>query len=956
MSNSSWCLIESDPAVFSELIEKIGVKGLQVEELIALDAAALEQYTKVYGLIFLHKWDPSRRGAGSPTTSEAGGSIYFAKQEVENACATVALVNLLCNHPEIELGEAMHNFLSFTQDLDPYLRGTQIAEYEPFRTAHNSFASPHFVEAPPNPKQPGDAYHFVAYVYRNGSIWELDGLKDGPVPLAEATEEDLLSTLVGVVERRVQEMTTGDAAGDISFALMAVVDDPIIQTRNKIEQLRSQEKAVGDLEEMLQIMQAEREKGRLENVRRRHNYIPTVVELLKALGEKGVLAELGGVHLGHKGPFRIVKTRKCLLAYTTFYFRSVVSFSYLRHLLSSPLLFPSLFFIAHFLFFSVFMFDVLCCCQTLEAKYASISFPLSVRFLWEAECSGVASHSITHLCWLSVLAISLRLLLKMMITFVEAILPSRTGFFKLFLVFGLLALLYDIRLNWFRGSVTKDTDPCFNGDWKLFSHFATSVDFKRATMQAERSPQDILPIIELSASAGSPTLYPALVHMLRPRSMGTSASDLTETDQDQLVHMFRTALLYSTPWVVLAGTQEQCAAQLDFLLDSSQLPGRLFPEKTFIAQQSSIRDHNPTREFHLLFQSFSSTTLGEWMSNRQVFDAFDWAFLDESGAEVLGGMGEAPSDPASVRLRLLKHLLQHGQRSSDGEYRHPLSLGSAVDVVMTPHWWVGNDQHLYTLPGVVTICHPQAYHRMDIVAETVHTLLLLSEVKRGLDSHPPPRMNAGNAATLQQKILLQMDERDILRFFSSAILEDWLQDVATASAARVKAAPAFSQHLRWLRTIDSLANTRVEAVATTHGGLLKRPIHCLSALKNTMVYHFEMVRITSRSFPKDRSFFVQLSHYLALFPTMFDRHSALLSLHSQLLYMLYDFHGTLMDFIGDWWWLPIMILLKVGADVTPVILDIIEEHHRFGTLSLTTSIAPFLLALVLYSFTKKIAL
>lgn len=293
--------------MFTSLIEDIGVKGVQVEELYSLDPEQFAELSPVHGLVFLFKYETShgqdRESVVYATDAEQNEGLFFAKQVISNACATQAILSILMNAKDVELGETLSEFKAFTSDFPSDLKGLAISNSETIRITHNSFSRPEpFVMEERKASGDDDVYHFIAYVPVNGKVYELDGLREGPICLgdvpASGTEQQdaWLQVACPVIQTRIEKY----AASEIRFNLLALIRNRIVIFQEKIAQLMSlaAEPSAEIAQEIAQLQaavvdeQQKRKNWALENARRKHNYIPLIVQLLKTLAEKKQLAPL----------------------------------------------------------------------------------------------------------------------------------------------------------------------------------------------------------------------------------------------------------------------------------------------------------------------------------------------------------------------------------------------------------------------------------------------------------------------------------------------------------------------------------------------------------------------------------------------------------------------------------------------------------------------------------------
>ncbi|PKU37717.1 ubiquitin carboxyl-terminal hydrolase hypothetical protein [Limosa lapponica baueri] len=262
--------LEVITSLFTLLVEDFGVKGVQVEEIYDLQSKC---QGPVYGFIFLFKWIEERRSRRKVSTlvdetsvidDDIVNNMFFAHQLIPNSCATHALLSVLLNCNNVDLGPTLSRMKDFTKGFSPESKGYAIGNAPELAKAHNSHARPEPRHLPE--KQNGisavrtmEAFHFVSYVPIKGRLFELDGLKVYPIDHGPwADDEEWTDKARRVIMERIGLATAGEPYHDIRFNLMAVVPDRRMKYESKLHILKMNRQTVLEaLQQLIRVTQPE---------------------------------------------------------------------------------------------------------------------------------------------------------------------------------------------------------------------------------------------------------------------------------------------------------------------------------------------------------------------------------------------------------------------------------------------------------------------------------------------------------------------------------------------------------------------------------------------------------------------------------------------------------------------------------------------------------------------------
>lgn len=136
-------------------------------------------------------------------------------------------MHILLNLEEgnVEIGQVLDNFKSFAHELPPDMRGLCLSNSLEIRQIHNEFGNLEellaFGDDNSSERDTGskDPFHFVAFIQKNGKIYELDGLKEAPIIVSEGAKKDWKEAVLEIIKGRVGNDS------EIRFNLMAITAD-----------------------------------------------------------------------------------------------------------------------------------------------------------------------------------------------------------------------------------------------------------------------------------------------------------------------------------------------------------------------------------------------------------------------------------------------------------------------------------------------------------------------------------------------------------------------------------------------------------------------------------------------------------------------------------------------------------------------------------------------------------
>jgi ubiquitin carboxyl-terminal hydrolase L3 len=227
-----WMPLEGNPEVLNKYLKNLGVKNDDYEfvEIIGFDEELLEFIPQpvIAVLLIFPITEEHEKGRlneleqAAHTPPDYSQAIYFLRQNIGNACGSIAVIHSIANNLEkfqLDLHKPLAQFLETTKLMTPEQRAEHLKHAMDMAAAND--ASAEEGESRVIDRDEHVNLHFVCFVNVNNELYELDGRHPHPIKHSVQGQSgeslDLLRSTKNVILKLVE-----NAGGDIRFSMMAL--------------------------------------------------------------------------------------------------------------------------------------------------------------------------------------------------------------------------------------------------------------------------------------------------------------------------------------------------------------------------------------------------------------------------------------------------------------------------------------------------------------------------------------------------------------------------------------------------------------------------------------------------------------------------------------------------------------------------------------------------------------
>jgi len=207
-NNFQWPPLESDPEIFNSYFHKVGLpENINFQELFSLDYKEIQLIeSPIVGIIATIQRTEGKQ-CFEKNLENYKSVPFYMKQEgsLDNACGLVAALHVFGNNTQIinlQDNSILKNYFDQVKDKTPQERCKLLESENDFKQAHCSSANEGQSEIPTS--QENVSYHYIAYVFLNNKVYELDGSLSGPVVIKDnTTHENLLDDAIEEIKSKI---------------------------------------------------------------------------------------------------------------------------------------------------------------------------------------------------------------------------------------------------------------------------------------------------------------------------------------------------------------------------------------------------------------------------------------------------------------------------------------------------------------------------------------------------------------------------------------------------------------------------------------------------------------------------------------------------------------------------------------------------------------------------------